>query len=254
MSCIILTNKDILRIMSKAFEGLEDIRIQISDGLRIFGINKMSTIFYNMFIPISSLYEADESGVTVSTESFSSLLSLALADSLTEFRELNISIENESHANFTITGKHSQIKETLFKVPSGIKTEPPQIKTLNFSKAAVSNIESPRDYKLVYKHFNAIQNFVSNVEPIEIKVVSDGLELMPLRQSQHLHKLLGVSKRKAKSLISLPNIKLTSEVSDLAGINGLKIYVIDNAVMKFRYSLGSGYLEYIVSRAVEPEI
>jgi len=250
----VLTDREILRIMSKAFDGLDEIRIQVSEGLRIFGINKISTAFYNMFVPIPSLYEIEERGVTVSTKSFSSLLNLALSEYLTGFKKLSLSIDSESHATFTITGEYTQIKETLIHVTSGIKTVPPQVKTLNFSRAAMSKVKSPKDYKLVYKHFDTIQSFVNNVEPIEIKTVSNGVELKPLRQPQHLHKLKGKSKGEAKSLISLPNIKLTSEVADLAGINGLEIYVINCASMKFKYSFNSGFLEYIVSRAVEPEV
>jgi len=251
---IVLNNIDILRIMSKAFDGLDEVRIQIAEGLRIFGINRVSTAYYNMFIPISSLYEIEESGVTVSTKSFSSLLNLALSDYLTGFKNLSLSIDNDSHATFTITGKYTQIEETLIHVTTGIKTEPPQVRTLNFSRAAKCEVQSPKDYKLVYKHFDTIQSFVNNVEPIEIKVVSTGVELKPLRQVRHLHKLKGKSKGEAKSLVSLPNIKLTSEVADLAGINGLEIYVINNASMKFKYSFNSGFIEYVVSRAIEPEV
>jgi len=241
--------------MSKAFDGLDEVRIQVvAEGVRIFGINKVSTAYYNMFIPVSSLYGIEESGVTVSTKSFSSLLNLALSEYLTKFKKLSLSISNNSHAFFTITGEYTKIEETLIHVPSGIKTEPPQVRTLDFSKAAVSKVKSPKDYKLVYKHFDTIQSFVNDVEPIEIAIVSDGVEFKPLRRTQHLHKLEGKSTGEAKSLISLPNIKLTSEVAELAGINGLEIYVINDASMKFKYRFNSGFLEYVVSRAIEPQI
>lgn len=255
MNGIILNNSDVLRIMSKAFDGLDEIRIQAGDGgLRIFGINKASTAYYSMFIQIPSISKIKESGVTVSTKSFSSLLDLALSGYLTGFEVLSLSIDNDSHIIVTITGKYTQIEETLIHMPSGIKTEPPQVRTLDFSKAAISKVESPKDYKLVYKHFDTIQSFVNTVEPIEIAIVSDGVEFKPLRRTQHLHKLEGESTGEAKSLISLPNIKLTSEVADLAGIRGLEIYVINDASMKFKYHFNSGFLEYVVSRAIEPQI
>lgn len=254
MTEIVINDPDILRIISRAFDGLDAIRIQVGGELRIFGINKVSTAYYSMSIRVHSFSEIKEGGVTVSKKSFSSLLDLALSGYLTGFEGLSISIENDSYAILVITGKYTQIKETLIHVPSGIKTEPPQVRTLDFSKAAISKVKSPKDYKLVYKHFDTIQSFVNNVEPIEIAIVSDGAEFKPLRRTQHLHKLEGISTGEAKSLISLPNIKLTSEVAELAGINGLEIYVINDASMKFKYHFNSGFLEYIVSQAVEPQI
>jgi len=251
---VTISDLNLLRIMSRAFDGLDTVRVQlVEEGLRIFGINKASTAYYNMFIQISSLFDIERKGVTVSTNSFSTLLELALSGYLTEFEKLSLSIENNSHAVFTIAGRHTEMKETLIHVPSGIKAEPPQIKTIDFSKAAICKIKSPKDYRLVYKHFEAIRSFVSDIEPIEISIVSEGAEFKPFRQAQRLHRLKGESTGDAESLISLPNIKLTSEVADIGGVKVLEIYVLKEALMKFKYSFDLGFLEYIIAPAVAPE-
>lgn len=254
MSEVTISDLDILRIMSRAFDGLDTVRLQLVEkGLRIFGIDKASTAYYNMFIQTPSLTDIERKGVTISKDSFSTLLELALSGYLTEFEKLSLSIEDNSHAFFTITGRHTEMKEALIHVPSGIKSEPPQIKTIDFSKAAICKIKSPKDYKLVYKHFEAIRSFVNNIEPIKVSIVSEGAEFKPFRQTQRLHRLRGESTRDAESLISLPNIKLTSEVADIGGVKVLEIYVLKDALMKFKYTFNSGFLEYIIAPAVAPE-
>jgi len=251
---VTISDLNILRIMSQAFDGLDTVRVQLVEkGLRIFGIDKASTAYYNMFIQTPSLTDIERGGVTISAASFSSLLELALSGYLTEFEKFSLTIENNSHAIFTIMGKHTELKETLIHVPSGIRTDPPQIKTIDFSKAATCKIKSPKDYRLVYKHFEAIRSFVNNIEPIEIAVVSEGAEFKPFRQIQRLHKLKGKSVGEAESLISLPNIKLTSEVADISGVKLLEIHVLKEALMKFKYTFDSGFLEYIIAPAIAPE-
>lgn len=256
MNEVTISDLNILRIMSRAFDGLDTVRVQLVEkGLRIFGINKASTAYYNMFIQTPSVIDIEKGGVAVSTDSFNSLLKLARSEHLADFEKLSLSIENNSHAIFTIVGKHTELKETLIHVPSGIKSDPPQIKTIDFSKAATCKIKSPpKDYRLVYDHYEAIGSFVNNIEPIEIAIISDGAEFKPFRQTQRLHKLKGESVGKAKSLISLPNIKLTSEVADLSGVKTLEIYVLKDALMKFKYTFNSGFLEYIIAPAVAPNI
>ncbi len=79
MNEVTISDLNILRIMSRAFDGLDTVRVQLVEkGLRIFGINKASTAYYNMFIQTPSLINIEKRGVTVSTDSFSSLLELAL--------------------------------------------------------------------------------------------------------------------------------------------------------------------------------
>ncbi|MFW6128316.1 MAG: hypothetical protein ACOC6M_03945 [Halobacteriota archaeon] len=247
MTDITLNDPNMLRIMSRAFEGLEDIRIQVGDGFRIFGINPMA--YYNLFI---QTLEMEEKGVTISNKSFNGLLKLSLSEFLTGFKELGITISNESHATFYISGKYTTIDETLTKVSSDIQAEPPQIKTLDFSKAAIAKIKSPKDYRLVHEHFKGLK--FMDIESIEIEIKEGGIELNPYKKKRHLHKLRGESKGNTKSLISLNNLKLTSEVAELKGITNLEVYVINNAAMKFKYNFSSGFLEYIVAKAFEPEI
>lgn len=249
MTDITLNDPYMLRIMSRAFEGLDDIRIQVGDGFRIFGINPASTIYYNLSI---QTLETEAKGVSVSNESLNSLLDLALSKYLTEFKELGITISNEDYATFFISGKFSTIDETLINIPSGIKSEPPQIKTLDFSKAAIAKIESPKDYRLVYEHFKGLK--FMDIESIELEIKEGGIELNPYKKKRHLHKLRGESKGNTKSLISLNNLKLTSEVAESISITNLEVYVINNAAMKFKYNFSSGFLEYIVAKAFEPEI
>lgn len=255
MSEVTISDLDILRIMSRAFDGLDTVRLQLVEkGLRIFGIDKASTAYYNMFIQTPSLTDIKTGGVSISSDSFNSLLKLARSEHLTDFEKFSLSIENNSHAIFTIVGKHTELKETLIHVTSGIKADPPQIKTIDFSKAAKCKIKSPpKDYRLVYDHYSAIESFVNNIEPIEIAIVSDGVEFKPFRQTQRLHKLKGETTGEARSLISLYSIDLTSKVADLGGVEILEIYVLKDALMKFKYIFNSGFLEYIVAPAVAPE-
>ncbi|MFO7966794.1 MAG: hypothetical protein R6U44_04265 [Archaeoglobaceae archaeon] len=250
MTDISLNDLNILRIMSRAFEGLDNIRIQTGDEFRVFGINPASTVYYNLFI---QTHKTEEKGVSVSNKSFNSLLKLSLSEYLTGFKELGITISNEDYATFFISGKYSTIDETLINIPSGIKSEPPQIKTLDFSKAAMAKIQSPKDYRLVHEHFEGIKEFVE-VEPIEIEIKDGGIEFNPYKKKRHLHKLKGEGKGNTRSLISLNNLRLTSWVAELKGISGLEIYVINNAAMKFKYNFSSGFLEYIVAKALEREI
>lgn len=112
-----LNDLDIVRIMSRAFEGLDDIRIQVGNGFRIFGINP--TAYYNLFI---QTLQTEEKGVTISNKSFNGLLKLSLSDFLTGFKELGITISNESHATFFISGKYTTIEETLTKISSDRKS------------------------------------------------------------------------------------------------------------------------------------
>ena len=254
LNVVSITNLDILRIMKRAFDGLDVMRIQLVDnGLRIFGIDKASTAYYNMLIRISSFYEIRKGGVTVSTKTFTALLDLALSGYLTKFEKFDISIENDSHAIFAIKGEHTEMREIISHVTSGIKTDPPHVRTIDFSRAAKIKVKSPRDYRLVYEHFNKIKEFVDDVEPIEIAIVSDGAEFKPVRHIQRLHKVRGEGVGEAKSQISLPNIKLTSEVTEVARVKTLEIYVLNDALMKFKYTFNSGFLEYIIAPAIAPE-
>jgi hypothetical protein len=260
MEHAIIKNQDILRIVSNAFEGIDTIRVQIGDGLRIFGLNKSSSIYYNLAIG-GGLLDEEIRGVTVSGPAFSKMLDLSLASKrLEDFNELRIALKNNEMADLRITAKHTKIDETLAHVTSGIKQEPSYIRDIDFSRAAKCCLLSPSGYSLVHDHYVAIQGFVPNVEPLEMTVIEDGLVFKPYCQTDHVHLLGGLSSNTAKSLISLADIDMTSKVAGQLGIESLCVQVIEGGAMRFLYGLKAedggiqydGFLEYIVSRSFEP--
>jgi hypothetical protein len=260
LDSMVLKNQDILRIITRAFEGLGDVRIQIGGGLRIFGLNKGGSVYYNIYLGDDDNSYDSKKGVTVIGRYFSDILRFPLSEYLTDFDELRIDILDNSAAQMKIVGKNTEIEESLLHVPTGLIQEPNVIGKIDFSSAATCKIFSPKDYKLVDAHYDALKDAIGS-ESLDIEVTHNGVRFKPSGRSEHKHLLRGNSYGIAKTLISLPDIKFTSIIADFSAIKSLYIHVIDSGTMRFRYEIKTGeddqirsaYIEYVVGKAIEPE-
>ncbi len=260
MSDFEIDNPTILSIMRNAFEGLQEARIEISNKLEIFGTNPSRTIWYYMSVePLESLdfNDSKKSGVTVNISHFRDVLKLARSENLTGFKKVKIIVEHDEQVKFEIEGQMSSFTHVLLHFPKGIKKRPRYLTHFDFSSAADIVIDPPKDYKLVYEHFNAIKNiqplFNEDVVPIVIDVKKGFVRFEPHNISGYRHVVRGTNSNdiEAKSFITLSNVQLTSEVIS-KGISHLEILVLENDPIKFRYYIDKnetnykGVVEYFV--------
>ena len=255
--------------MEHAFEGLDEARIEISDKLEIFGINPSRTIWYYMYIkPTESFRSTNEnlkkSGVTVNVHNFKEILKLAHSGNLSDFRKTIISVEHDNYAKFEIVGGLSTITHMLPHTPRGIKKRPRYLADYDFTSAAGIIIKPPKEYKLVFDHFNVLKSnqplFNEDVIPIVVEVKKGHIRFEPHKIPGYDHTIRGknINDIEAKSFMSLNNIKLTSEVVS-RGLSHLEILVLENNPIKFRYPIDAdetdyqGVVEYFVVPTVPPE-
>jgi len=256
---ISLVNLDFARIISNAFDDIDDVRIIIEKGITIFGVNKAASICYNLHLEVDTP-DNEKLAITVDCGELKKLLSLPVSKFLTDFHEINLGINN-NELSIIISAVNTDIEGILYNQPLGIKEKPPQIKTIDLEKIPKCTIIPPRDYRLVFSHYGGVSGSCVNTDPYIVEINSNGLLFNAYEQKRHYHLIRGSTKGSSKSTLVLSDIDYTSRIAELACLTKLEVYVINDSSMIFNYFIEidnagkkvTGKMEYIVTKTILPD-
>jgi len=243
--------QNIVKVMKDSLfpDEFETVCIKLEpDIFKIFGINRISSIYYELKINKNhfSIYPESSSPIKLSvlTSDLQRLLSSALSERLTHLKGVKFSI-TPPVLNLVVTGGHSSLSETIREVSDGIQEEPPYFGKINLQEIPYCEITSPRDLRAILEHFIKVLRR-GDITPITITLKNGLIEFALKTETKPIDTILGQGTGEAATSITSHSFRIFAKNSDKA--NRAQIYVIDggNVIVKYLFNFGS--LEYLVSK------
>lgn len=244
----------IIRVLRDGFEDkMEELCISIrKDSLNLFGL--IPTVFYSELDISSNIFDEypdieEQLNITVSFNRFRSKIDLATKSSLKEFKNISLEVDYPT-LYLKIKGTGSSHEESLRDIPSVRKEVPKYIRDLDFSSAPQVSINYPSNIRVAFENFKGLGE--DDLNPIELKILEDRIEFSLESQTKPLSVLEGETEGgNSRTWMTPYGLNIASKIADQA--ESLKVYALDEGIIKFSYGFNFGKLEYIVFRAIPPD-
>ncbi|AEA47882.1 hypothetical protein [Archaeoglobus veneficus] len=247
--------QEIIRVIRDSLlpDEFETVCVKLEPTIfKIFGINKISSIYYELKIKRSHFQEYPDISapikISVLTSDLKRLLLSALSEKLTELRSIEFSI-NPPTLDLTVAGAHSTLRESIREASDGIREEPPYFTNINFETFPHCEIDSPKDLRVIFEHFTHVLGR-GDITPIAITLKEGKIEFALKTETKPTDTISGQGTGEARTYITSHSFKVIAKISDKA--TKAQIYVKDKGNIIIKYSFDFGTLEYLVSKTTMP--